>query len=86
MRSSFVLSATLVAVLASSQASARTGAMYCAVSQGHEMAYENCGFATFEACLEELKGLRGYCRLNQYYTGPSAPESQPETRRRRPQR
>ena len=50
------------------------------------MAYENCGFATFEACLEELKGLRGYCRLNQYYAAPPSPESQPDTRRPRPRR
>jgi Protein of unknown function (DUF3551) len=68
-------------------ASARTGSAYCAVSQGHEMASENCGFATFEACLEELKGIRGYCRPNQYYAAPVAREpTQPDERRSRGRR
>jgi hypothetical protein len=74
--------AALAATLAVPQASARNGSAYCAVSQGHEMSYENCGFATFEACLEELKGMRGYCRPNQYYVAPSAPEPVPPDGRR----
>ena len=86
MRVALPASAALLAIHAATPASARPGSLYCAVSQGHEMAYENCGFATFEACLEELKGLGGYCRLNQYYTAPSAPEAQPDTRRPRPRR
>ena len=42
---------------------------YCAASRGHEEYSMNCGFATFEACLEELKGMRGYCAPNPYYVG-----------------
>jgi hypothetical protein len=48
---------------------------YCAASRGHEENYMDCSFATLEACLEELKGMRGNCALNPYYVAPPAPPS-----------
>ncbi|MBN8956313.1 MAG: DUF3551 domain-containing protein [Rhizobiales bacterium] len=43
---------------------------YCAVSRGYDMTYERCSFATLELCLEEVRGLGGFCRPNSYYRGP----------------
>jgi hypothetical protein len=61
---------------------------YCAASRGDQENYMNCGFATFEACLEELKGMRGYCAPNPYYVAapsPPAPSnSKPQRVRSRP--
>lgn len=30
----------------------------------------NCGFVTFEQCMETIRGMGGYCEPNQFYTGP----------------
>lgn len=44
----------------------------------------NCGFATFEACLEELKGMRGYCAPNPYYVAAPPPPARPAAKPPRP--
>jgi hypothetical protein len=80
----FLLASTLFAALVG-PAAGQTAMNYrfCAVSQGHETSYENCGFSSWEQCQEELKGMRGYCRANPYYDhakGRRAHESAPETR------
>jgi hypothetical protein len=70
-----VLCAIACVAVASSETRAAPGDFpYCAASRGDQQEYMNCGFATFEACLEELKGMRGYCARNPYYVaGPAAP-------------
>ena len=57
-------------LLSQGGAQARTIHPYCAVSRGHDMGYEDCSFTTFELCLEEVRGLGGYCKPNSYYRGP----------------
>ena len=57
---------------------------YCAASRGHEEYSMNCGFATFEACLEELKGMRGYCAPNPYYVAAPPPPARPAAKPPRP--
>jgi hypothetical protein len=74
-----VFAGAIVSMLAAPSASARTEYPYCAVSRGFGTTNENCSFPTFEACLQEIRGLGGYCSPNSYYV-PPAPE------RRRPDR
>jgi hypothetical protein len=63
---------------------ARTVYPYCAVSRGHEMTYEDCSFRTFELCLEEIKGLRGFCQPNRHYVQPpQVPQTSGQHRRGR---
>ena len=33
--------------------------------------YTNCGFPSYEACVEAARGVGGFCRPNPMYTGPS---------------
>jgi Protein of unknown function (DUF3551) len=49
---------------------ARSDYPYCAVSRGADIIYEDCSYASFAACLEELRGLGGYCRPNARYVAP----------------
>ena len=65
------IGAAACCVVALQDASAQPGRYpYCAASRGHEENYMDCSFATLEACLEELKGMRGNCALNPYYVAP----------------
>ena len=32
--------------------------------------FTNCGFPTFQACLETSRGVGGFCRRNPKYRGP----------------
>lgn len=57
---------------------------YCAISGGAGISYEECRFATFELCLEEIRGLGGYCRPNAYY--PAAAFAGAPPARRGPKR
>jgi hypothetical protein len=75
--------ACMLSVLGASRADARNGYPYCAVSRGFEITYENCSFASFAACLEEIRGLGGFCRPNAYYVAPPPPAYAPEGRRPR---
>jgi hypothetical protein len=68
-------------------AQARTAYPYCAVSRGADMGYEECAFATFALCLEEVRGLGGYCKPNARYRGPPPRDPiPPERPSRRPRR
>ncbi|MGE0521421.1 MAG: DUF3551 domain-containing protein [Variibacter sp.] len=61
---------TLFAPAVVNEAAAGVDHPYCAVSRGYDMTYERCSFATLELCLEEVRGLGGFCRPNSYYRGP----------------
>jgi hypothetical protein len=65
---------------------ARTNYPYCAVSRGSEIVYEDCSYDSFAACLEELRGLGGYCRPNARYVAPPAVRREPDRRRPPPPR
>lgn len=56
---------------------------YCSVSRGYEESTMNCEFATFDACLEELKGMRGYCAHNPYYVAAPPPPMRATPKRTR---
>ena len=41
----------------------------------------NCGFTTFQQCLDTVSGIGGFCQLNNLYQPPAGPH--PYTRQRR---
>ena len=84
VRTGIVLGVAVVgSVLATLQAGARSSYAYCAVSRGFEIVYEDCSFATFEACLAEIRGLGGSCRPNSYYVPPPPERRYPDRSRQR---
>ena len=62
---------------------ARTTYPYCAVSRGADIVYDDCSYASFAACLDEIRGLGGYCRPNARY---AVPPVVPQPDRRQPRR
>lgn len=42
---------------------------YCAV-QGGNGGSTNCGFKTYDQCMQQIRGMGGWCQPNQFYTGP----------------
>jgi len=73
----------IAAAVAVPNAAARTDYPYCAVSRGADIIYEDCSYGSFAACLEEIRGLGGYCRPNARYV---APPVVPQPDRRQPRR
>jgi len=55
---------------------------WCAHYGGREGGGQNCGFTTFQQCLDTISGMGGFCERNtQYVAAPQAP-----TGSRRPKR
>jgi Protein of unknown function (DUF3551) len=49
---------------------------WCAVyGGGRGGGGENCGFTTFEQCLETVRGIGGYCERNNTYVPPPGPHA-----------
>jgi hypothetical protein len=40
----------------------------------------NCGFVTYEQCMQTIQGMGGFCERNAFYTGP---EERPARRSRK---
>jgi hypothetical protein len=75
------LAAFVAADIATPTASHADGAKWCAVYGGRGGGARNCGFYTFEQCLQTIQGLGGFCERNQFYTGPA--DDPPPRRKRR---
>ena len=44
----------------------------------------NCGFTTFQQCLETVRGIGGFCEQNTQYQPPPGPHQSSKTGRRYP--
>ena len=44
----------------------------------------NCGFTTFQQCLDTVSGIGGFCDRNTQYQPPPGPHSQTRAKRRHP--
>jgi hypothetical protein len=42
---------------------------WCAEYGGGKGGGTNCGFVTWEQCMETVSGIGGFCRQNQFYDG-----------------
>ena len=73
----------IVGLPAAAQAQTRAPEQpYCARSRGHDIGYTVCGFATLEACRQELLGMGGDCYPNPYYKPPEQRPREGRPRRR----
>ncbi len=46
---------------------------WCALYSGGKGGGMNCGFTTFEQCLETVRGIGGFCQRNDWYQPPPGP-------------
>ena len=44
---------------------------WCAQYSGRGGGGRNCGFVSFEQCMETVRGMGGFCERNLFYTGPT---------------
>ena len=56
-----------------SAARAQTNYPWCAQYSGGKGGATNCGFTTFEQCLETVRGIGGFCERNNWYQPPPGP-------------
>jgi hypothetical protein len=57
---------------------------WCLYSGKRSGGGSNCGFVSFEQCLETLRGIGGICMRNSFYvSGPANPEPRPRHRAHR---
>jgi hypothetical protein len=54
-------------------AHAQTNYPWCAQYSGGRGGATNCGFTTFEQCLETVRGIGGFCERNNWYQPPPGP-------------
>jgi hypothetical protein len=54
---------------------------WCALESKGDGADLNCGFISFEQCMATVRGIGGFCMLNNTYQAPSG--SHPSVQRRR---
>jgi hypothetical protein len=56
---------------------------WCAQYSGGKGGATNCGFTTFEQCMETVRGIGGFCEKNNWYhPEAAAPRRSAHTRRR----
>jgi Protein of unknown function (DUF3551) len=65
----FVLSIGVVAIGLVSQATAQNYP-WCSIYSGSRGGGQNCGFVTFEQCMENVRGIGGFCQWNDWYRPP----------------
>ena len=41
----------------------------------------NCGFVSYQQCMETVHGIGGCCERNLFYTGPAEPPAKPARKR-----
>ena len=85
-RASFVIAAAALALMSLPVGEA-SAAAYCAYAGGGRGgSYENCGFYTWEQCLENVRGLGGFCMVNPHKAAawghPSVPPGYKQRRHR----
>ena len=67
-----VLAAAVLMALAGSPAQAQTATVYpwCTTGASQEVGARNCGFVSFEQCLDSARGNGQNCEQNPFYQGP----------------
>jgi hypothetical protein len=57
---------------------------WCAIYSGKSGGGTNCGFITFEQCMDTARGLGSFCQPNTQYVPPPGPHPYTGYRRRYP--
>jgi len=56
---------------------------WCAqYSGGDDDGGRNCGFVSFEQCMDTIRGAGGFCERNVFYEGPAERPAKPPHKRR----
>ena len=70
MRLSIFILGVFVAVCAETPAEAQNGGWCAYLNFGGHGGVRNCGFATLQQCLAEVRGVGGNCSPSPYYQRP----------------
>jgi len=81
MRFSLFVTGVFVAILCIGTPAEAQNYPWCAYYSGRGGGGTNCGFTTFEQCMETARGLGSNCQPNTQYVPPPGPH--PYTRQRR---
>ena len=57
---------------------------WCAYYSGKGAGGTNCGFTTFQQCLDTVSGIGGFCNVNTQYQPPPGPHAPTRLQRRHP--
>ena len=57
---------------------------WCALESKGDGADLNCGFISFEQCMATVRGIGGFCMLNNTYRAPSGPHPSVQRHRSTP--
>lgn len=55
---------------------------WCAQYGGRDDGARNCGFVSFEQCMDTIRGMGGFCERNLFYEGPAERPAKPLHTRR----
>ena len=55
---------------------------WCAQYSGRGGGGRNCGFVSFEQCMETVRGIGGFCEPNLFYPGSGSDTSQSKRKKR----
>ena len=55
---------------------------WCAQYIGDDDGGRNCGFVSYEQCMETVRGMGGFCERNLFYTGPTERPAKPARKHR----
>ncbi len=85
MKFLLILSGIYVALLSMGTGAEAQNYPWCAIySEGAAGGGTNCGFITFEQCMETAFGLGSFCYRNTQYVPPPGPHSSKQMRNRYP--
>jgi hypothetical protein len=70
-----IFSLSVLAIIACSTSAKAQNYPWCAQYGGGMGGATNCGFTTFQQCLDNIRGLGGFCNPNTQYVPPSGPRT-----------
>jgi len=77
MRLFLAIVGAFVAVLSIAKPAEAQNGAWCAYYNTGDGGSRNCGFATFEQCLADVRGIGGNCSPSPYPSSPATPGRRP---------
>ena len=78
------LGVTAAMIALAPRAQAQSNYPWCSY-YGSGFSGTNCGFTSFEQCLENVRGIGGFCQKNDWYRPSAAAQQSGARKRRHPQ-
>ncbi len=54
---------------------------WCSIYTGSMGGAQNCGFSTYQQCMDNVSGIGGFCQLNNTYRPPAGAPGSRKTRK-----